>query len=127
MVDRDASAARRALAAAQADLLAALVAGGETPAGFDGGRVRIQANSLIAKRRGSVARAVPGVVSALGGDFAREFAAYAQGRPKPHGGSRADAQAFTEWLTSSGRLPAPVVAAKLVSAQRRWWRKTKDA
>ncbi len=92
------------------------------PPGFDGTRVRIQANSLIAKRRGSVARAVPGVVFSLGEDFAREFAADAEGRPKPRGGSRADAHAFADWLRSSGRLPARVVPAR-----RRWWRKTKDA
>jgi hypothetical protein len=100
-------AARRSLERAQAELLAALVAGGEAPSGFDGERLRLQARSLIAKRRGSVARALPGLVSALGNAFAREFAAYAEGRPKPPGGSRADARDFVGWLREMGRLPDP--------------------
>ncbi|WP_218671184.1 hypothetical protein [Microbispora sp. GKU 823] len=49
-----AAEARAALAAAQAELLAALVAGGRVPDGFDPGRVAVQARGLLAKRRGSV-------------------------------------------------------------------------
>ncbi|WP_051864635.1 hypothetical protein [Streptosporangium roseum] len=97
--------AREALAGAQAVLLAALVAGGEAPPGFDEGRLRIQAASLISKRRGTVARVRPDLVALLGGDFAREFEAYARGRPKPPGGSRADARDFADRLRSAGRLP----------------------
>ncbi|GGS66095.1 hypothetical protein GCM10010156_26350 [Planobispora rosea] len=121
--------ARDALARAQAELLAALVAGGETPAGFDGERLRIQASSLIAKRRGQVARLRPDLVRALGGDFAAEFAAYARGRPKPPGGSRADARDFAEALRAAGRIagdpaldpaPEPVPVPEPVPRPR-WW------
>jgi hypothetical protein len=99
---REAAGTRQALAAAQAELVAALVAGGPEPPGFDAERLRVQAASLIAKRRGGVARALamfaPEVLPELGPRFAAEFAAYAEGRPKPGGGSRADAQAFAAWL-----------------------------
>ncbi|MET8335060.1 hypothetical protein ABZV14_38960 [Streptosporangium canum] len=105
--------AREALAGAQAVLLAALVAGGAAPPGFDEGRLRIQAASLISKRRGTVARVRPDLVALLGGDFAREFEAYARGRPKPPGGSRADARDFADRLRAAGRLPPePETAAE---------------
>ncbi|GIH91530.1 hypothetical protein ACFFMN_30245 [Planobispora siamensis] len=110
------SDARAELARAQAELLAALVAGGRAPEGFDEERLRIQTSSLIAKRRGVVARLRPDLLRALGGDFAAEFAAYADGRPKPSGGSRADARDFAEALRAAGRIagePAP--------RARRWW------
>lgn len=109
--------AREALAGAQAGLLAALVAGGEAPPGFDAERLRIQAASLISKRRGTVARLRPDLVAQLGGDFAREFEEYARGRPKPSGGSRADARDFAGRLREAGRLqpePEPPVVP-------RWW------
>jgi len=99
-------AARESLRAAQGALLAALVAGGGVPEGFDEERVRIQAHSLVAKRRGLVARRRPDLVRSLGPDFAAAFAAYAAGRPKPGGGSQADARDFADWLTAQGRLPA---------------------
>ncbi|MBO3752280.1 hypothetical protein J5X84_40005 [Streptosporangiaceae bacterium NEAU-GS5] len=98
----DLAGVRQELAAAQARLVAALVADGPRPPGFDAERLRIQASSLISKRRGGVARALstmaPGVLADLGPDFTAEFAAYAKGRPKPAGGSRADAQAFLAWV-----------------------------
>ncbi|GES22106.1 hypothetical protein Aple_050030 [Acrocarpospora pleiomorpha] len=126
-------------------MLAALVAGGPEPPGFDGSRLRIQAHSLIAKRRGLVATALPALASALGGNFAREFFDYANGRPKPPGGSRADARAFAEWLRAEGRLPEgtdspkaakpPGVESQAIvwageeaaqSPWRRWWRQRKQ-
>ena len=91
--------AREALAAAQAELVAALVAGGPEPSGFDAERLRIQAQSLIAKRRGGVARALAVFAPELLPELGPHFTAYAEGRPKPSGGSRADAQAFAAWLT----------------------------
>ncbi|GAA3125952.1 hypothetical protein GCM10010466_16050 [Planomonospora alba] len=97
---------RRELARAQAELLAALVAGAGAPAGFDAGRLRIQTASLIAKRRSVVARLRPDLAAALAGDFAEEFAAYARSRPKPPGGYRADAGEFAEHLRRTGRIAA---------------------
>ncbi|GII52971.1 hypothetical protein Pth03_13600 [Planotetraspora thailandica] len=102
----EAGQAREALRVAQGALLAALVAGGGVPEGFDAERVGIQARSLIAKRRGLVARLRPELVRGLGPGFAAAFADYATGRPRPPGGSRADARAFAEWLSSQGRYPS---------------------
>ncbi|GIH63189.1 hypothetical protein [Microbispora siamensis] len=99
-----AAEARAALAAAQAELLAALVAGGRVPDGFDPGRVAVQARGLLAKRRGSVARAAPDLAEALGAEFAGLFAGYAAEHVKPEGGSRADARDFAAWLRVRGRL-----------------------
>ncbi|MFI6508615.1 hypothetical protein ACIBCT_13505 [Streptosporangium sp. NPDC050855] len=101
------SDAREALAGAQAALVAALVAGREAPAGFDRDRLRVQETSLIAKRRRTVARLRPDLVASLGDDFAAEFRAYARGRPKPPGGSHADAHDFAGHLRAAGRLPDP--------------------
>lgn len=42
---------RHALAIRQHALLAALVAGGQVPEGFDATRVRLQSTALLAKRR----------------------------------------------------------------------------
>ncbi|GAA3424779.1 hypothetical protein GCM10018953_19620 [Streptosporangium nondiastaticum] len=111
---------RAELARAQAELLAALVAGGEPPRGFDEGRLRIQAASLVSKRRGVVARIRPDLVALLGAaGFAAEFDAYARGRPKPPGGSRADARDFAERLRAAGHpLPEPEPEPP---AGRRWW------
>ncbi|MFF0306752.1 hypothetical protein ACFYSC_04950 [Streptosporangium sp. NPDC004379] len=107
------------LARAQAELLAALVAGGEPPRGFDEGRLRIQAASLVSKRRGVVARLRPDLVALLGAGFAAEFDAYARVRPKPPGGSRADARDFAERLRAAGHpLPEPEPHA----GRRRWTR-----
>jgi hypothetical protein len=102
----EARSGREELARAQAELLAALVAGAQAPPGFDGERLRIQAASLVAKRRSLVARLRPDLVQALGGDFRTEFTAYASGRPKPPGGSRADAADFAEHLARTGRIAA---------------------
>ncbi|MCG5216814.1 hypothetical protein [Streptosporangium sp. KLBMP 9127] len=100
--------ARARLAAAQRELLAALVAGGPGPVGFDERRLAIQAASLIAKRRGLVALSAPDLVGSLGGEFPALFASYAEGRPKPPGGSRADARAFADWLAPGpAEPPAP--------------------
>ncbi|MBE3011513.1 hypothetical protein IL992_20245 [Microbispora sp. NEAU-D428] len=96
--------ARSALAAAQAELLAALVAGGRAPDGFDPGRLAVQARGLLAKRRGSVARTAPDLVEVLGAEFAGLFAAYSAEHVKPEGGSRADARDFAVWLRARGRL-----------------------
>ncbi|GAA0407528.1 hypothetical protein Acor_69180 [Acrocarpospora corrugata] len=122
-IEDSVDAARERLAREEARLLAALVAGAPQPPGFDPARLRIQAHSLIAKRRGLVAVALPGLVSALGAEFAREFFAYADGRPKPPGGSRADAHAFVEWLRAEGRLPA-APEQRRTSRWRGWLRKS---
>lgn len=117
-------AAREALARAQAALVAALVAGQEAPRGFDRERLRIQESSLISKRRRTVARLRPDLAALLGDGFAGEFDAYARGRPKPQGGSHADARDFADRLRAAGRLPeepGPEPASEPASEPRRWW------
>lgn len=89
--------AREELAARQAALVAALVGGGEVPAGLDAGRVRIQAAALVRKRGRCVALAAPELAEALGTGFAPAFAAYAKGRPV-RGGSARDAAEFARHL-----------------------------
>ncbi|MEV5892693.1 hypothetical protein [Nonomuraea fuscirosea] len=93
------------LAEAQARVVAALVAGAQVPEGFDPGRMRAQAASLIAKRRGIVARIRPDTAVAAGPDLAAEFAAYARARTAPPPGYRADADDFAAWLRDRGRMP----------------------
>jgi hypothetical protein len=94
--------ARRRLAGTQRALLESLVTGAAPPPGFDPDRVRIQAAALVAKRAGAVARHRPDVVERLGGRYREVFAAYAAARPKPPGGSAADADAFAGWLREAG-------------------------
>ncbi|MEV0380713.1 hypothetical protein [Nonomuraea sp. NPDC050643] len=106
---------RRRLAEAQGRVVAALVAGGEVPEGFDPERMRAQASSLVAKRRAIVARIRPDTAAAAGADLAAEFAAYARARAAPPPDYRTDAADFAAWLRERGRMPDPP------PAKRRWW------
>jgi hypothetical protein len=92
--------ARDDLAARQASLVAALVAGARVPAGLDAERVRIQAAALLRKRGRGVACAEPELAAALGQQFSVAFAAYATGRPKD-GCSADDAGEFARYLLTS--------------------------
>ncbi|WP_201761682.1 MULTISPECIES: hypothetical protein [unclassified Nonomuraea] len=105
---------RRRLAEAQGRVVAALVMGAEPPEGFDPERMRVQAVSLLVKRRGIVARLRPDAAAAAGPDLASEYAAYARSRTTPPPGSRADADDFADWLRARGRMPAP-------RGKVRWW------
>ncbi|WP_344880758.1 hypothetical protein, partial [Nonomuraea antimicrobica] len=67
-------AERARLAEAQARVVAALVAGAETPDGFDPERMAAQAAGLVAKRRAIVAGIRPDTAVAAGPDLAAEFA-----------------------------------------------------
>ncbi|MBL7491644.1 hypothetical protein I6A60_14675 [Frankia sp. AgB1.9] len=78
------------MAAGQAALLAALVAGGPDPAGFDRGALDASRQALLDKRRGDVARRWPALAAEPG--FAALFVAWAAGRPPE--GSYADGLAF---------------------------------
>ncbi|MFI7704454.1 hypothetical protein [Nonomuraea sp. NPDC049480] len=106
---------QRRLAEAQARLVAALVAGGDIPDGFDQERMRAQAASLVAKRRGIVARIRPDTAVAAGADLAAEFAAYARSRSAPPPNYRTDADDFAAWLRERGRMPDPP------RRKARWW------
>jgi hypothetical protein len=72
---------REELAAAQAALVAALVAGGPPPAGFDPERLEATARALLRKRAGEVARAWPLLAAGYGPRWPVAFAEWARGRP----------------------------------------------
>lgn len=97
---------RTDLAARQAAFAEAVIAGAPPPPGFSVERVRAAAASLANKRRGSVARAWPGLAAGLGDELRPLFAAYASSVPHPlEGGPLADGLAFGDWLEARGRLP----------------------
>ncbi|WP_433434448.1 hypothetical protein [Nonomuraea sp. CA-141351] len=106
--------AQRRLAEAQGRVVAALVAGAAVPKGFDPERMRVQALSLVAKRRSVVARLRPDAAAAAGPDLVAEFAAYARSRSVPPPDYRTDADDFAAWLRERGRLPDP-------PRKPRWW------
>jgi hypothetical protein len=92
--------AREDLAARQAALVAALVAGAPPPPGVDAGRVRIQSAALLRKRGRSLARAEPELAAALRREFGAAFAAYAAGKPQA-GWAADDAAEFARFLLKS--------------------------
>jgi hypothetical protein len=114
-VEAELTEPQRRLAEAQARLVAALVAGGDIPDGFDQERMRAQAASLVAKRRGIVVRIRPDTAMAAGPDLAAEFAAYARSRSAPPPNYRTDADDFAAWLRERGRMPEPP------RRKPRWW------
>ena len=97
---------REELAAAQAELLAALVAAADPPPGFDAERLRVQAEALTAKRRRVAAAHHPWLAEALGTHYADAFAEYARTSPLRAGCTgHADAEAFEAHLRGRGDLP----------------------
>ena len=91
------------LAARQAALIAALVAGGELPAGFDPARVSAARHALLVKRAREVATAWPVLAVSLGAGWPDRFIAWAATRP-PLGPQR-DGQDFARTLADTGELP----------------------
>src|SRR5215469_11645131 len=91
------------LAARQLSLVAALVAGGASPAGVDPERVRIQAQALVRKRSRSVARHRPELVAELGGDFWPAFQRYAAADPTPPANTSSDTKRFARYMRMSRR------------------------
>ncbi|MBA3744999.1 hypothetical protein [Sporichthya sp.] len=107
--------ARQDLAAAQEELVRALLAGGAAPPGFDAGRIQDQAHALLLKRRRGIERAAPEVPAALGEAFPTTFAEWASAHPpRTNSCSRTDAAAFAAWA-----LP--------VRTSRRWWTPARKA
>ncbi|MFI9011820.1 hypothetical protein ACIGNX_31740 [Actinosynnema sp. NPDC053489] len=107
---------RERLAAAQAELLRALLADGDVPEGFDADRVRVERRALLNKRRGIVAAIRPDVAAELGERFRPLFEAYARAHPREVGTRfRDDAARFAGWAVERGELEAP--------KKKRWWRR----
>lgn len=118
------------LAARQAELVAALVAGGPDPIGFDPGRLAATRRALLRKRAGQAAAVWPLLAAALGPDWTSAFAARFDG-VAPTGALR-EGWDLARDLRDSGTLTrgaATELAAREaalrydgVSAPRRWTR-----
>ena len=105
------------LAEDQAALVAALVAGGGPPPGFDTARLDATRAALLRKRAGEVAAAWPVLAASLGPQWPDTFARWAAGRPPA--GARHDGLALARELAAAGRLPAGA-RAELRARQRRF-------
>lgn len=114
------SIAQQELAAQQAEVVRALVAGGPVPAGFHEERFRAFARSLVNKRRQALARVWPNIARILGEAYGERFTVYAQAHPLPEGGSTlADGRAFLRWLESQG-LPGDAARIEALAFDLRW-------
>ncbi|MFI7576445.1 hypothetical protein [Micromonospora sp. NPDC049497] len=98
------------LAARQAELVAALVAGEPDPSGFDPTALAAARAALLRKRAGDVARHWPLLAAGLGADWFRTFARWAAGRPTA--GSLRDGWDLARELRDQGTLP-PLGAEEL--------------
>ncbi|WP_206664139.1 hypothetical protein [Thermomonospora catenispora] len=107
--------AREALAAAQEALVAALVAGGPVPSGFDPDLLGAASRALLSKRAGEVARAWPALAASFGPRWGERFARWAEGRP-PRGPWR------DGWDFARAHRDAldPAAARELALAEARW-------
>ncbi|MGC4863480.1 hypothetical protein [Micromonospora sp. DT68] len=91
------------LAERQAELVAALVAGGPPPAGFATGPLAATRTALLRKRAGDVARHWPLVAAGLGKLWWTTFAGWADGRPTA--GSLRDGWDLARHLRERNALP----------------------
>jgi hypothetical protein len=90
---------RGAYAARQAQLLGALLRGGEPPAGFDAAQATAAGSSLRRKRGRAVAQAWPALALQLGDAFGPCFDVFARAVDAPtRGGPLADGLAFARSL-----------------------------
>lgn len=92
------------LAARQAALVAALVAGAPVPPGFEEQRVHAAERALRRKRAGEVAAAWPRLAAGLGAEWPDRFGRWARGRPPK--GALADGWDLARELVLLGQLPA---------------------
>ncbi|MFE9693962.1 hypothetical protein [Micromonospora sp. NPDC005806] len=100
------------LAARQAELVAALVAGGPLPPGFAPAPVAAARRALLRKRAGDVARHWPLLAAGLGAGWPNTFASWAAGRPT--NGSLRDGWDLARELRDHGTLP-PLGAEELAT------------
>jgi hypothetical protein len=102
------TAERSGLAARQAELVAALVAGGAVPPGFDAARLDAAARALVRKRAGEAAKAWPLLAASCGADWPRTFASHRAGH-EPVGALR-DGWDMARALQRRGELNAGAAA-----------------
>ncbi|TQS44287.1 hypothetical protein [Cryptosporangium phraense] len=114
-----------ALGVAQAALVAALVAGGPLPSGFDATRVDAARRALLRKRAGEVGKAWPLLAGSLGPAYLPRFVQWAAGRPPA--GSYADGLAFAHHLRAANELPdlarEELEAREPKAPIRRWFKR----
>jgi hypothetical protein len=108
---------REDLAARQAALVAALVAGAATPRGFDRARVRAAGEALLRKRAGEAAAAWPLLRTSFGSHWTAAFGAWAAGRPP--GGALRDGWDLARATAAAEGLD-PLAAAELAEREVRW-------
>jgi hypothetical protein len=111
------SAARSVLAARQQELVAALVADGPVPKGFDPGRVAAVRLGLARKRLGGLGQHFPALAAAVRSDPALwelYFSWHLSRQPRPQVGSFADGAALVDFLDREGRLPAAATREALM-------------
>ncbi|QLY34018.1 hypothetical protein H0264_00450 [Nocardia huaxiensis] len=80
------------MAQRQEELVRALVAGGEVPAGFDPAALGATAHALLHKRAEEVAHRFPRLAHDAGPEYTAKYIAWARTRPKVS--TAADAEAF---------------------------------
>jgi hypothetical protein len=102
------------LAARQAELVAALVAGGPAPSGFDPGPLDAARRALLRKRAGDVARHWPLLAAGFGDAWAATFAGWAVDRPT--NGSLRDGWDLARTLRDRQALP-PLGAEELAARE----------
>ncbi|MFE9918776.1 hypothetical protein ACFYPG_26830 [Micromonospora sp. NPDC005553] len=107
---------RAGLAERQAELVAALVAGGEPPAGFAPGPLAATRAALLRKRAGEVARHWPLLAAGLGARWSATFAEWAARRPTA--GSLRDGWDLARALRAQQALP-PAAAEELAVREAR--------
>jgi hypothetical protein len=90
------------LAARQAELVAALVAGGPVPSGFDPDRLAVARRALVRKRAGQAAAVWPLLAASLGPAWPDAFATSVAGRA-PVGALR-DGWDLAQGLRARGKL-----------------------
>ncbi|MFF0155673.1 hypothetical protein [Micromonospora sp. NPDC005203] len=115
--DGDAAPTPRAgLAERQAELVAALVAGGAPPAGFAPGPLAATRVALLGKRAGEVARHWPLLAAGLGAGWSKTFADWAARRPTA--GALRDGWDLARALRDQRALP-PMAAEELAVREAR--------
>jgi hypothetical protein len=107
---------RAGLAERQAELVAALVAGGPPPAGFAPGPLAATRAALLRKRAGDVARHWPLLAAGLGVGWSTTFADWAARRPAA--GSLRDGWDLARALRDQHALP-PLAAEELAVREAR--------
>ncbi|MEO3774889.1 hypothetical protein [Micromonospora sp. B9E7] len=110
------STPRAGLAERQAELVAALVAGGPPPAGFAPGPLAATRAALLRKRAGDVARHWPLLAAGLGAAWSTTFAGWAARRPTA--GSLRDGWDLARALRHQHTLP-PSAAEELAVREAR--------